>query len=198
MDLEVPMYGFGAKPKFPGYTKTKAKHAFKLWDKTDLAGVSGLEGMLDTYKNALKHVELAGGPTLFKPIIKKAKKIAKKNEEDELYTVLLIITDGANEDMAETIDAIVDAQNLPLSIIIIAVGDYYDFSDKLKKLDGDKGKLVSSKGIVCQRDLVRFVPMKDFFGNPAALAKEALAEIPRQLVEFKMKAGKRPNPPIKR
>ena len=193
-DKMVPMYGFGAQPKFPGYTKDTVKHSFKLSGKKGVAEVPGLQGIMDTYKNALKHVELFG-PTLFAPIIKKAKKIAKKTEGRDIYTVLLIITDGANEDMAETIDAIVDAQNLPLSIIIIGVGN--GNFDNMKKLDGDEGKLVSSKGITCQRDLVQFVPIKGYVGNQAGLAKEVLAEIPKQLVESKMRAGKRPNPPVK-
>ena len=54
---------------------------------------------------------------------------------DNNYTVLLILTDGAITDSAATLDAIVQASYLPLSIIIIGVGGA-DFS-QMNILDGD-------------------------------------------------------------
>jgi hypothetical protein len=54
---------------------------------------------------------------------------------DNNYTVLLILTDGAITDSSQTIDAIVQASYLPLSIIIIGVGNA-DFS-QMNILDGD-------------------------------------------------------------
>jgi len=54
---------------------------------------------------------------------------------DNNYSVLLIITDGAITDASQTVDAIVQASYLPLSIIIIGVGNA-DFS-QMNILDGD-------------------------------------------------------------
>ncbi len=51
--------------------------------------------------------------------------------------MLLILTDGAIHDMKETIDQIFNAVNLPLSIIIVGVGNA-DFSN-MEILDGDDG-----------------------------------------------------------
>ena len=51
------------------------------------------------------------------------------------YTVLLIITDGVINDMQKTMNAIVDAAELPMSIIIVGVGDA-DF-DAMEELDAD-------------------------------------------------------------
>ena len=193
-DKMIPMYGFGAVPKFPKFTKSDTLHCFTLTGDKNVAEVAGLEGMMDTYKFALKHVDLSG-PTLFEPVIKEAAKIAKASEAKNIYTVLLIITDGEICDMQETKNRIVECQHLPLSIIIIGVGN--SGFENMKELDGDDGPLVSSKGVTCQRDLVQFVPIRDFKGNQAALAKEVLAEVPRQLVDYKLRAGKRPNPPVK-
>ena len=39
------------------------------------------------------------------------------------YTVLLILTDGIINDMGATIDSLVTASRLPLSVIIVGVGD---------------------------------------------------------------------------
>ena len=62
--------------------------------------------------------------------------------------------------MYETRDAIVHASNLPMSIIIVGVGNA-DFSD-MRMLDGDDGVLRSPSGEPACRDIVQFVPYRDF------------------------------------
>ena len=51
--------------------------------------------------------------------------------------MLLILTDGEIHDMNETINKIVYAADLPMSIIIIGVGNA-DFKN-MERLDGDSG-----------------------------------------------------------
>ena len=41
----------------------------------------------------------------------------------QVYHVLLIITDGVISDMSQTIKAVITASELPMSIIIVGVGD---------------------------------------------------------------------------
>lgn len=53
--------------------------------------------------------------------------------------------------MAETIDSIFQAVDLPLSIVIVGVGNA-NF-DNMNVLDGDDG-LFDRKGLKCRRDLV--------------------------------------------
>lgn len=76
------------------------------------------------------------------------------------YSVLLVLTDGVVSDMAETRAAIVRASRLPMSIIIVGVGNA-DFSD-MRLLDGDDGPLRCPKGVPAARDIVQFVPFRDF------------------------------------
>lgn len=83
-------------------------------------------------------------------------------------------------DFLETKDAIVGASYLPLSIIIVGVGKKYivvffhmlltthflfigraDFNE-MNLLDGDEVKLVARSGQPCCRDIVQFVPFRDF------------------------------------
>lgn len=45
-----------------------------------------------------------------------------------------------------------------------------------------------------KRDLVQFVPFNKCSQNPGDLAKELLAELPNQLVDYKLSNGKEPNP----
>lgn len=76
------------------------------------------------------------------------------------YFILLILTDGVVTDMADTREAIVRASYLPMSIIIVGVGNA-DFTD-MQILDGDDGILRSPKGEPVLRDIVQFVPFREF------------------------------------
>lgn len=78
--------------------------------------------------------------------------------------------------MQSTIDLIVKACYLPLSIIIIGIGDE-DFSN-MNILDADDQPLVSSYGEKMQRDIVQFVPFKKYQNNPFVLREQILEEIP--------------------
>ena len=105
--------------------------------------------------------------------------------------MLLLLTDGAINDMQQTIDTIVQATEMPLSIIIVGVGSA-NFAD-MDKLDGDTGVLRSSNGKPASRDIVQFVPFSKFKQLPyQELAKETLAELPGQLEEYFFKRGIKP------
>jgi hypothetical protein len=96
--------------------------------------------------------------------------------------------------MQRTIDAIVAASALALSIVIVGVGSA-DFSG-MEALDGDRHALVSSNNVKCERDIVQFVEfnsLKDY--DPVQLAKATLTEIPGQLISFFKKYKIAPLPP---
>lgn len=76
------------------------------------------------------------------------------------YFILLIITDGVISDMEETRHAVVQASKLPMSIIIVGVGNA-DFA-AMEFLDGDSRMLRSHTGEEAARDIVQFVPFREF------------------------------------
>lgn len=94
--------------------------------------------------------------------------------------------------MNESAAAIIDAAYLPLSIIIIGVGNA-DFG-KMEYLDGDDG-LIDNAGRRAKRDLVQFVPFNKYRTNPTKLAEEVLYELPTQLCEYMRMVGIKPDPP---
>ena len=105
----------------------------------------------------------------------------------------MILTDGIINDMNETIDSIVEGSKLPLSIVIIGIGNA-DFTNMVF-LDGDKIPLINSKGKIRKRDIVQFVEFKKFkdkngVNNGEELAEEVLKEIPRQIEEYYQFCGK--------
>ena len=176
-DQLFPVLGFGAK------INGQIQHCFPLTFNPNSPCVSGLDGILGAYQYALSQVHLSG-PTLFAPIIRYSTHVAVESyQQSRTYTILLIITDGIINDMQDTIDAIVAAGPNPLSIIIVGVGNA-DF-EAMNVLDADDEPLVSRNGAKECRDLVQFVPYRNFVKTHYSyLAAEVLDEIPRQLVEW--------------
>ena len=105
----------------------------------------------------------------------------------------MILTDGIIIDQIETINGIVEASKLPLSIIIIGIGNA-DFTN-MKILDGDEKPLINSYGEIRKRDIEQFVKFNKFkdendIKDGDELAAEVLKEIPRQIEEYYHYCGK--------
>ncbi len=192
-DKKVPMFGFGGKPRYPNFTTPSVSHCFSMTGDQGNPWAYGLDGIMQIYANTLQHVELSG-PTLFSPVLQTAMKIASQNKQEgsNEYTILLILTDGEIHDMEQTINCLIKSAQLPLSVIIIGVGKA-DFTNMII-LDGDDG-LFNSEGVKAERDLVQFVPFREFQGNSELLAKRVLEEIPTQVVEYYTSMNILPRPP---
>ncbi|XP_040978584.1 copine-1 isoform X7 [Aquila chrysaetos chrysaetos] len=99
------------------------------------------------------------------------------------YFILLIITGGEITDLDQTRQAIVNASKLPMSIIIVGVGEA-DFK-AMEFLDRDDGVLKSPTGESAARDIFQFVPFRQFKNAPReVLLHMVLAEVPKQLVSY--------------
>jgi len=120
----VPVYGFGAKPNFPKNNSGTVSHCFNCSGDEDQDEVYGLEGIFNIYNYALSKVTLSG-PTWFSKVFAKVifecKKSFKENPDN--YCFFMILTDGCIHDMQQTIDLLVEASHLPMSIVIVGVGD---------------------------------------------------------------------------
>uniref|UniRef100_A0A8C0ISY3 Uncharacterized protein n=1 Tax=Chelonoidis abingdonii TaxID=106734 RepID=A0A8C0ISY3_CHEAB len=192
-DKMFPALGFGAKIPPDGHVS----HEFPLNGNADNPYCSGIEGILEAYHKSLKTVQLYG-PTNFAPVVNHVARYATTEQDGSQYFILLIITDGVISDMAQTKEAIVNAAKLPMSIIIVGVGQA-EF-DAMVELDGDDIR-ISSRGKIAERDIVQFVPFRDYIdrtGNyvlsMARLAKDVLAEIPDQFISYMKGRGIKPNP----
>lgn len=188
-DKMFPGLGFGARIP-PQYV---VHHEFPLnfnYQNPFCAGVAGLEA---AYQSCIYQVQLYG-PTNFAPVINHVARFADgaaRENSAKSYYILLILTDGVISDFIETKDAIVAASYLPMSIIIVGVGRA-DFSE-MDILDGDEVPLISRHGQRCARDIVQFVPFRDFErAPPSELAKCVLAELPDQVTAFFRSRGIKP------
>ena len=171
------------------------------------------------------------GPTNFAPIINQVARFAAQADAamtanpagKQTYFVLLIITDGAISDTGATQSAIVAASALPLSLIIVGVGNA-DFSE-MQVLDGDNVRVLTracfflemplltapgfwlfcagvqgslkcpGTGRLATRDIVQFVPFNAMNGDVERLSNELLAEVPGQVVSYMKSRGVVPHPP---
>uniref|UniRef100_F7ED67 Copine family member IX n=1 Tax=Xenopus tropicalis TaxID=8364 RepID=F7ED67_XENTR len=191
-DKRFPALGFGAKLPPDG----RVSHEFPLNGSIENPQCNGIEGILEAYHKSLKSVQLYG-PTNFAPVVNRVARFAAAVQDGSHYFVLLIITDGVISDMSQTKEAIVNAAMLPMSIIIVGVGQA-EF-DAMVELDGDDVR-ISSRGKLAERDIVQFVPFRDYVdrtGNHvlsmARLAKDVLAEIPDQLISYMKARGIKPS-----
>ena len=182
-DKVFPSFGFGAKVP----PNNQVSHEFFLSLDPSRPSCAGLEGILEAYQTALNCVQLYG-PTNFCPLIRQVAKIAEQHREGiSNYFVLLIITDGLITDFEETKALLRSVSMLPLSIIIVGVGDE-DFSE-MKTLDGDH-----AEPRVDSRDIVQFVELRRFLlpdggWSHELLAKSVLAEVPGQVTAWMKIAG---------
>ncbi|XP_029637877.1 copine-8 isoform X4 [Octopus sinensis] len=198
-DKLFPALGFGARLPPTGIVS----HEFPLSGTIENPYCEGIQGVIDAYHHTLHSVQLYG-PTNFAPCINYVARCASLHQDGNDYFILLILTDGIITDMPQTMEAVVNASKLPMSIIIIGIGDA-DF-EAMEILDGDEVR-VSSRGRYAERDIVQFVPMRNFtFSNQgdnsltiqARLAKEVLEEIPDQFLSYMKKHSIKPKPPLMR
>ena len=191
-DQLFPSFGFGGK--FCG--DDKVSHCFPLNMNPNNPEIQGIDGILQAYRNILNQTRLYG-PTYFHYIIDQVIEVVKQDvmaENKMNYNILMILTDGIIDDMDETVDSLVEASFLPISVIIIGIGDA-DFTN-MDILDADDEPLVDRNGRKSDRDLVQFVPFKKFSYNGQLLAQEVLEEIPRQVVEYYQHQKMPPREPI--
>jgi Copine/C2 domain len=176
-DRMIPAYGFGA------VYKGQFQNKFAINGNEEKPHNKSWEGVLDAYSNIIKSVELYG-PTNFSPVINQVIQHARDSSETHpmVYHVLLIITDGIITDMAASKAALVEASRLPISVIIVGVGNE-SFKD-MNILDADNGQLKDNKGNLAVRDIVQFVKFTDYAASDYSLAEAVLRELPGQVDKY--------------
>uniref|UniRef100_A0A0D9YIX3 RING-type domain-containing protein n=1 Tax=Oryza glumipatula TaxID=40148 RepID=A0A0D9YIX3_9ORYZ len=176
-DNLIPCFGFGD-------ATTHDQDVFCFYP--DLRPCNGFSEALSRYRELVPHLRLAG-PTSFAPIIEMAMTIVEQSGGQ--YHVLLIIADGQvtrsvdtasgqlSSQEQKTVDAIVRASELPLSIVLVGVGDgpwdmMKEFDDNIPSRAFDNFQFVNFSEIMNKN-----MPQSR---KEAAFALSALMEIPQQ------------------
>jgi len=164
-DKLIPVYGFGDvttqdKSVFP-FFPDRYCHTF--------------QEVLQRYNEITPNVQLSG-PTNFAPLIREAIRIVQANRS---YHILVIIADGQVDNVKETANAIIEASNYPLSIIMVGVGDgpwdtMHTFDDHLSQRKFDNFQFVPY-----------FETMQRAENREITFSVAALQEIPDQFKAIK-------------
>lgn len=184
-DSQVPVYGMGAK--FTKFGVEDVKDFFYVQTQR-LAIARSVPDILEMYESACKVVDLAG-PCKLAPAIQRMTDWANKMAEKDpfFYSVLTVFTDGEVSDMDQTIHALVEASNSPLSVLLIgltAPNSQNTFED-LQTLDSDSFRLKSPiTKKTALRDITHFVSYSSHKNDHKVLAKKILEELPFQIVEY--------------
>lgn len=164
--------------------------------------VKGASGLVDAYDSTFtentNYMEPAEN-TDIAPLIESAMYEAiQKSEIQQSYSVLCILTAGRIvEDLGETIDTFCTAaEDAPLSVVIIGVGDNEAEFEDIKLLLANGGKLRHSNGVPIARDVVSFASFNECEGSAGTVVSEALKDLPEQFVEYFADNGIKPHPPV--
>lgn len=180
-DKEVPLFGFGAMVDESHYSDVS--HCFAMNGNCFRPEVYYIDGIKDCYENTIPKVIFAG-PTYFAPMLKAWNDMVtlETQRNPKKYYVFLLLTDGINHDIDDTVEQVVISSRLPISIIIVGVGQA-NFSNMVF-LDSDEQPLFCKKTqTFSKRDNVQFVEYNAFKDHPELLAKETLMELPRQMID---------------
>ena len=195
-DNKYEVYGFGACIP-PDYGLS---NCFNINLKAPQSECEKMSGFIEAYRSCFEDIQLHG-PSFLAPSIRYIIKSIKFTTGSHYY-ILWIFTDGGVTDMDEVLEAIIDASLLPLSIVIIGMGND-DFQD-MQELDSDYCPLSNPKGKRAHRDIVSFIPFSQFlegeYGTDPEqsrinLAREVLREVPDQLVSYMKMKRIPPQPP---
>jgi len=162
-DKQIPAYGFGD-------ITTSDKKVFPFIQDRSCCQFTEV---LEKY-NEITPVTVLSGPTSFAPLIKEAIRIVKEHKS---YHILVIIADGQVTSETETKNAIVEASNYALSIVLVGVGDgpwemMREFDDGLPTRKFDNFQFVNA---------TEFFGMESGYKFPdIAFSVAALQEIPDQ------------------
>ena len=194
-DQLFPCFGFGFVFKKPEQNNNLGKYNrfnYPINCNLDDPNIHLMDNVLIEYRKFITQIRLSG-PTNFAPMVRDLNNEVKNNLRNGMtmgYNILLILTDGQIDDLQDTIDELVIASFLPISVIIVGIGNG-DFGS-MDVLDADENPLFDRKGTKADRDLVQFVPFNRYKNDPPKLAEQVLEEIPRQVVEYYQHKGIKP------
>ena len=159
-DQLFPVFGFGAVINSSYSNNPSICFNLNFADNPDIYTINNV---LRAYHDCIQQNKITFSTnSQFAPLIKKV--ISRINQRDIFeYHILLILTSGIIDDLQQTIDILIEASLLPLSVIIVGIGNS-DFK-KMEILDGDEIPLTSSTRKKRIRDLVQFVPFSKYQNN---------------------------------
>ena len=175
---KIALHGFGAIIPSTGDTS----HCFPISLTKDPIA-NGIEEAIKQYREALPKITL-DGPTYLFPVFKENLDMLKDDDDcpTSIYHILVIITDGNNNDIDEMVRQLIKSERYPISVCIIGVGDE-NFS-RMLQMDSRTKPLEDKDGYKSERDMCQFVRYNDFKDRPDKMTEYMLNIIPSQVEAY--------------
>ena len=175
------VYGYGASLK-DDFDNDKKYFNLSMQENPELVGFTRIK---EKYFDCLDKINYEKKGYLSKVFDNIKKEILDKYSPD-IYNIifLLIHNKPSKDDIQNSIDFMIEKTNLPLSIVVILIGDKSDDEIKeIRTIFSNKHKM-SSNSIERTRNNISFFTMKSCNFNNEILKNKCLREIPEQALNY--------------
>ena len=175
------VYGYGASLK-DDFDNNKKYFNLSMQEDPELVGFTRIK---EKYFDCLDKINYEKKGYLSKVFDNIKKEILEKYSPD-IYNIifLLIHNKPSKDDIQNSIDFMIEKTNLPLSIVVILIGDKSDDEIKeIRTIFSNKHKM-SSNSIERTRNNISFFTMKSCNFNNEILKNKCLREIPEQALNY--------------
>ena len=175
------VYGYGASLK-DDFDNDKKYFNLSMQENPELVGFTRIK---EKYFDCLDKINYEKKGYLSKVFDNIKKEILDKYSPD-IYNIifLLIHNKPSKDDIQNSIDFMIEKTNLPLSIVVILIGDKSDDEIKeIRNIFSNKHKM-SSNSIERTRNNISFFTMKSCNFNNEILKNKCLREIPEQALNY--------------
>ncbi|KAL7527830.1 hypothetical protein ACHAXR_002153 [Thalassiosira sp. AJA248-18] len=165
---KYPVWGFGAK--FDG----EVRHIFQCGGS---ATAKGIKGVLDAYRTVFETDLIMSGPSVVNSVLMAAAARSKQFyiQKNMQYCVLLILTAGMVSDLESTQKLVQSYRDLqiPLSVIVEGIGraNFSEFHQWSGAPSDVRGRF-------------KFVEFREHRFDPDSLSREALQNVPQEVVNY--------------
>ncbi|ESO94863.1 hypothetical protein LOTGIDRAFT_161113 [Lottia gigantea] len=195
VEQRICVLGFGAKKS----SSKKPSHCFSLADQGTDIWIKGIREVINVYKSIIPTLVFSG-PTYLTPTIDRVLQLIDKNinQNNQKYYALLIITDGVINDIDSTIEKLIEASSLPLSVLFIGVGPA-DFTI-MEQFHVDLNSPLRDKHnkLKAVRSNTYFAALRrdsSPLGSSVKVVQEALAALSTQCVQYMKSQNIEPGKP---
>ena len=179
------VYGYGASVKNDEINLyNESQHFFNL-NMEEMNENSGFTMIVKKYKECLEKINFDKKGYL-SPVLEKIKKEILNIYSPEIYNIVFILINNKpnDVDIQKCIDLQIETSYLPISYVVIFIGNKTDEEIKeVKQIFNNKKKL-SSQSVERTRYNLSFFTMKNYNYNSEILKNKCLREIPEQIINF--------------
>ena len=174
------VYGFGNN------FNNKKGDFFNFCKDENFCELNGYTNIYLSYMEILNEIKFDNENKLkgknLSPLIKHLVNKIMNQQNPNYYNIIFILINPSNiNDYKDCVDVFIQASFLPLSFVIIGIGENDNNFNLIKKLCDENEDNIGKKRI---RNNTNFIAIKDFKQNLNKIQDEYLKKIPEQLCEF--------------